>query len=130
MPENTNTATAEAQGEEQIETTELVAAPPDGDTPAPAAEAQGDGEDEDEREAQPEREPLKIVKDAEGNEWVRLYRGTKVVLLRKSQISALTFDEESGEDPLIHLANAKDVIAVNRDGWAALNTHLFGEYID
>ena len=130
MPENTNTATAEAQGEEQIETTEVVAAPPDGDTPAPAAEAQGDGEDEEEREVQPEREPLKEFKDTDGVEWVRLYRGTKVVLLRRKSISALTFDEESGEDPLIHLENAKDVIAVDRDSWCALNTRIFGEYKD
>lgn len=99
----------------------------DGEEAENPVEADGDGGDEE--EFRTPRDPFKSFTDRFGTTWVRLYCEGKKVIVNAEQISALTHGEGVGE-PLIHLANAKDVLRVDFDGWCALNTWLFNEFRD
>lgn len=71
-------------------------------------------------------DPCKEVKDVNGEVWVRVYNGAKVIVIKRSLIAALTLSEAE-DDPFVHLANAKDVLRLDLQSWTALNAYLFGE---
>jgi len=95
------------------------------DAPDGAGNAGGDG-GEDVPAPCEHADPCKEVKDVNGEVWVRVYNGAKVIVIKRSLIAALTLSEAE-DDPFVHLANAKDVLRLDLQSWTALNAYLFGE---
>ena len=98
------------------ENAEMVAAP--------------EAEEVEERTVDEVPPPFTELKDRDGETWVKLYCGTKVVLIKPKQVSAMTWEKGDGGEPFIHLANAKDVLRVNPESWCEFNTYLFGDLKD
>lgn len=88
-------------------------------------EPDGEIPDEPEDTAVVREVPFKEVTARDGETWVEVYCGDKTLVIKVSQIAAMTMTDD-GYRPLVHLANAKDVLRIDAASWAALREYLFG----